>query len=109
MKAILLVCFLLLPSIAYSGELVQNAKIVEVANTFNNAKQFYIVVKGGVGACANKRIVFPLSRTQSAESYQRAFSLALTAFSTGSKVRVFSYESEVNHCSTANFISVHAD
>lgn len=93
----------------YAGELVRNAIIVEIANTNNNTKDFAMFLEGGTGICntsARYIISFPENKfqSQSQESYKQAFSLALSAFATGKKVRIHNFEDD--SCNKANFISV---
>jgi len=100
---ILVVC--LFPVHAYAGELIQGATVVEVANTYNNGADFAIKVEGGTGVCSTASyIVFPESKQQSADSNKQAFSIALTALTTGRKVRIHNFED--NACDGANFISI---
>ena len=92
-----------------AGELVTNATIVELGNTNNNTKDFGMFLKGGRGICSTSgryRIVFPESKmgSQSTESYNQSFSIALSALATGMKVRIHNFED--NSCNGANFISV---
>ena len=94
---------------AYSGELVRDAYVTEVANTNNNGADFAIILTGGTGVCTGSErvvITFPKSKFsgQSPGSYNQAFAIALTAFSTGAKVRAHNFED--NSCHGANFISV---
>ena len=93
-----------------AGELVNSATVVEVANTNYNSKDFAIFLEGGTGVCATSgrySIVFPEHKfltTQSQESYNQAFSIALSAMATGGKVRIHNFEG--NECDKANFIAV---
>ena len=89
---------------AFSGDILNSASISEVRNTSGNKDIFEIIVKGGCGLCANKTIQFPRSAAGSKEIHDRAFSMALTAFTTGSKVRVHNYVN--NDCRNASYITI---
>ena len=97
----------LISNSALGGELVNGATIEEVANTSSNTKVFFIRIKGGVGPCANKFMTFPASKSQSPESYERAFSIALAATASGKRIRVHNYDD--NDCNGASFISMYAN
>ncbi len=100
---ILAVCLFSIP--AYAGELVRDAIVVEVANTYNNGADFAVRLEGGTGICsAAIWIVFPESKKQSVDSYQQAFAIALSALTTGTRVRVHNFEDD--SCDGANFISI---
>lgn len=100
----LLLPLILTPFFSMAGDIVENARIIEVRNTAANEDIFEIIVQGGVGPCANKIIQFPLASAKSKSVHDRAFSMALTAFNTGSKVRVHNYKS--NDCKAAVYITL---
>ena len=83
---------------ADSGWIATNVEVVEVTNTSGNGKSFTIRVEGGDGnhPCEDGQITFPLVAAGNAgndpEIHARAFSIALTALSTGNGVSIFSYE-----------------
>lgn len=92
-----------LPCIA--GQLIMNAVILEVANASNNGPDFALKLEGGTGVCSTSTwIIFPENKKQSDDSYKQAFSIALTALTTGNKVRIHNFEDD--SCSGANFISI---
>lgn len=90
-----------------AGELIRDAVIKEVANTNNNGPDFALILEGGTGVCVSPTrtvITFPESKKQSDASYAQAFSIALTALTTESTVRIHNFEDD--SCDGANFISV---
>ena len=104
-KRILLSVLLVTPLTCGAGQLITNATILEVANTNNNGPDFAIRMEGGSGVCASSTwISFPENKKQSDDSYKQAFSIALTALTTGKKVRIHNFEDD--SCSGANFISI---
>lgn len=113
MKKYLFVTLLALtPGLAMAGELVKDAEITMIGNISgaNGNNDFFIRVKGGVGPCAgapgaDQNIIFPVSVPASsgdADAVARAYSLALAAFTTGTKVRV--YNMVDNTCNKASYI-----
>ncbi|MEZ8822894.1 DUF5992 family protein [Vibrio amylolyticus] len=89
-------------SIASGTYIVKNATISSIANTSSNVDRFIIWIEGGNGVCVGKAITFPRSATTSAEVHQRAYSAALTAFTTGSKIDIHNYHGE--DCTNASYI-----
>ena len=85
--------------------LIKDAEITMVANTASNEDKFVINTTGGSGVC-DQAIVFPADATSPA-IYERAFAIALTAFSTGQKVTINTYEDEAeNVCLRATYIKL---
>ncbi|ABU70935.1 DUF5992 family protein [Vibrio campbellii] len=95
---------LLFSTSALSGDIVNNGVITEVRNTGSNVDMFEIVVSNGTGPCSGKTIKFPRSDAVTKEVHDRAFSTALTAFASGSKVRVYNYRDDT--CNHAVYISI---
>ena len=93
-------------SVAFAGELVKGATILEVASSASNKDVFYIQLSGGTGPCANGSIIFPAAKSQSKESHNQAFSIALAAVTSSRKVRVHNYEND--SCYGANFIGIYS-
>jgi len=93
-----------------AGELVRDAEVIEVSNTNNNGPDFSIRINGGVWTTTSSTcslttgIIFPESKSQSSDSHKQAFSIALTALTTGKKVRIHNFEDDT--CTGANFISI---
>lgn len=98
--------FLLSPFFVLAGELVRGATIIEVASSSNNNDVFYVKLSGGTGPCANGSVLFPAAKSQSKESYNQAFSIALTAVTSGKKIRIHNYENDT--CTGANFIGIYS-
>ena len=105
-----LIAALILASSVYSGELVRNTIIKEVANTNSGGKDFAILISGGTWTTTsttchvNKAITFPRAAFGSDQTYNQAFTIALTAMTTGQTVRIHNFNND--SCHEANFISV---
>lgn len=79
--------------------LAEEATISEISNNTGNGPNFFIKAVGGTGLCTGAQptlIVFPLSAAgisgNDENLHNRAFSLALAAYASGSKVTVSGYE-----------------
>ncbi|KAF7763155.1 hypothetical protein PUND_b0495 [Pseudoalteromonas undina] len=96
--------FLIVSTPVFCGELVRGATVTEVASSSSNMDVFYLKLSGGTGPCANSSVIFPAIKSQSKESYNQAFSIALAAVSSGKKIRVHNYEDD--SCHGANFIGI---
>ncbi len=106
-KNILAISLIFFSSVCFSGELIRNATILEVASNGSNTKNFAVLVSGGTGISATERtrwVYFPELSAPSLASYNQSFSLAVTALTTDKKVRIHNYSSD--SCEGANFISV---
>lgn len=102
LKAFLMLAVCSMPVL--SGQLLVG-KVVEVANTSNNTKDFVLRLSDSSGVCSGVTwIRFPEAKKQSDDSYKQAFSIALTALSTGDNVRIHNFEDD--SCDGANFISI---
>ncbi|UAB71656.1 hypothetical protein INR79_07095 [Vibrio sp. SCSIO 43132] len=95
---------LLFSTSALSGDIVTNGVITEVRNTGNNMDMFEIIVSNGTGPCSGKTIKFPRSDAATKEIHDRAFSMALTAFASDSKIRVHNYRDDT--CDHAVYITI---
>lgn len=98
MKVFLYLIILLIALPANAAWLVDGAKIVEISNTVNNLDVFYIITEGGTGPCANTQIRFPLSHATSEKIYDRAFSMALAAYASDSRIKVYDYDESATGC-----------
>jgi Family of unknown function (DUF5992) len=88
-----------------AGELVRDATVTEVANSFGGGAEFTVKAVGGTGVCAGAAwIVFPEAKAKSANTHKQAIATALLAFSSGKKVRIHNFEDD--SCVGANFISI---
>jgi hypothetical protein len=88
-----------------AGELIRDAMIVEIANTYAAGADFAIRVEGGTGVCSGPGfIVFPAASAASAASFNQAFAIALAALASDRKVRIHNFVD--NSCLAATFISV---
>ncbi|MCJ8274163.1 MAG: DUF5992 family protein [Psychrosphaera sp.] len=96
---------MLITSLANAGELINSATVTSVANVASNIDQFVIYFSGGTGVCTTQDyIIFPADAAISKEAHNRAYSLVLTALTTGMKVKIHNYES--NACDRATFVQV---
>jgi len=104
LKKFAVLILLILPSITWAAgsDLVLDAVVTSVANTSSNEDKFTVWVSGGTGVCANTQISFPKSKAGSAEVFDRAYSAALTAFVSGTKVRIYNYTDD--SCYGASYI-----
>ncbi|CAA0113478.1 Uncharacterised protein [BD1-7 clade bacterium] len=87
--------------------LAHNSQIVQITNTSNNSDMFTIWLEGGTGTCTtgDKKIAFKSGSTSHSDVYKRAYSAALTAFTTGAKVSINSYLADSSEpCEDAIYI-----
>ena len=104
-KSLVFSTSILMTSLANAGQLITASTITSVTNVGSNKDQFVIYFSGGTGVCTvNDYIVFPADAAISKEAHNRAYTLALTALTTGMKVVIHNYESAA--CDRASFIRV---
>jgi hypothetical protein len=90
---------------AETVRLVSHGEIVGIANSGNNKTDFYVKLVGGSGPCVGAGILFPRASAPSENYHQRAFSLALAAYTTDSKkVNITSFEG--SNCTKAALIEL---
>jgi len=91
---------------ASSGELVKDTQIVRIGNSTDGVTDnFFVTISGGVGPCANNNIIFRRIDAPSDDYFNRLYSTALFAYSTGSqKVRIYNPAS--NSCGAATYIDL---
>ncbi|WP_444946307.1 DUF5992 family protein [Microbulbifer sp. VTAC004] len=98
------------PSFAEGRWLATSVNVVAITNTAANGKSFNVTVANGDGnyACEDTTISFPLSvagnNGNDENIHNRAFSMAMVAFTTGKKVNIYTYE-DVETCSHAAYIA----
>lgn len=102
--------FFLAPLTSYAAEqgwLIKDAQISKLGNTIYSAtaSAFFIEISGGTGLCAGNTIVFRLNETDK-ESFQRAYSAALAAFSANFKVSIYSW-ADAGVCDRAAYIEIY--
>lgn len=86
--------------------LAANVEITRIANTgTGSGDDFYVYVSGGTGFCQNRGILFPKKLAPSESFHNRAFSIALSAYATGSK-KVFITGFDGEDCSKARMIEM---
>ncbi len=86
--------------------IADGSTIYEIGNSTGNDKNFFVKVSGGTTSC--NVIAFPLASAGLAGNDEgvlnRAYSAALTAFTTGSKVVITNYDD--NSCNGASKIKL---
>ena len=98
-------------ALAEPGWIATSVEVVEMTNTASNGKSFTIKVTGGDNnyPCEEGQISFPLGSAGNAgndvDIHNRAFSIAITALTTGNKISVFSYEDD-SVCNRAAHIRI---
>lgn len=106
MKYTLLISvFVFFTTLVGAGELVTEAEIVRIGSSSNGVNDdFFITVSGGTGSCVNTNIVFYRSNAPSDAFFNRLYSTALLAYSTGSKrVRIHGITAS---CTSATYIDL---
>lgn len=98
-------------SLAAAGWIATNVEIDAVTNTRVNGQNFQITVSAGDGSnvCEGSDIWFPLSDAGTSgndkDILERAFSIALTALTTGKKVSIYTYDDNTS-CGRAAYIKI---
>ena len=103
-KFLLVIAFALSATSVNAEYLVKGATIIEVSNTAGNNDLFYVRVSGGDGRCANSQIRFPMGEAGSEKIFDRAFSIALAGYASGSKVEIYDYNENSTDCNGAESI-----
>lgn len=114
MKKLIAVCLMFVSAYANAGWLAYEGTIDMLASSIspqfnspaNSPDRFSVKVNGGsVGICHGPWIVFEKSYfANNPEAYQRAFSVALTAYTTGTKVKIHNLNSD--SCNGATSIQI---
>ncbi len=85
--------------------LVSNGSVSNIGNTDSNTPSFSVLVTGGTtNVCQGAWIRFPLDGADP-DKLKRAYAAALTAFSTGAKVTIYTYLNVVD-CRNAGYIEL---
>lgn len=92
-----------LSSFASAGYIAKDATLKSVANVFGGGDTFIVVATGGTGSCLNQNISFKLDNVFSESVHARAYSTALTAFASDSKVNIWSTDGS---CAGATHIQI---
>lgn len=96
---------LLTPFCATAGTIITSAKVIGVANTYSGDADFTVRIDNAVGVCADSAyITFPEAKKASDASFHQAFSIALTALTTGQNVRIHNFDND--NCDEASFILI---
>ena len=87
-----------------AGYIVKDATVTSVANTFGSGNNFIVNATGGTNnKCQGLNIWFKLDTVTNEIIHARAYSTALTAFASGSKVNIWSTDGT---CEGAGHIQV---
>lgn len=103
--AAMLVCF---ASAVSAGNLITGATISEIASSNDgHSDNFYLKFSSGDGFCATNGsfAVFPRDMAPTDDAFNRMFSIALTAYTLGKPVRVYSYGFD-DDCRKASMIEI---
>ncbi len=100
--------FISLSNLVSADNLVSGVKITTIGNTPDGSKSFFVRTSGGTGPCANGTvIVFPLSLSADEATHNRAFSIALAAYTTKSQtVKISALSSGDTNCRRAAYIDL---
>ena len=107
MKKLALIFIVFISSNAFSGTLVENAKITHLANISSGADGFYVQVDGsGTGPCSGGSVFFTVGNqpSSSIEALNRAVSIAMLAFTMDLNVQIHNYSSD--NCAGASYIRI---
>ncbi len=90
-----------------ADDLVSRAKITVLGNTPDGSQSFFVRTSGGFGPCVDGVvIVFPLSLSPDEGAHNRAFSLALTAYTAGKSVKIATLSNGDTNCRRAAYIDL---
>ena len=106
---VLAIAATLITSNAFAVELIANTKITHIGTSTNGVSDnFFIHTVGDTGPCVGKSIIFKRSSAPSDGFYERLYSTALTAYTTGqTNVRVVNPHSD--DCTAASYIDMNAN
>jgi hypothetical protein len=90
--------------IAKADYLVQGGKITNVQNTSSNGDNYAISVSEGVGPCADRVIILPVSAVLNRDIHTRGYKAALTALSNGFLVDIYDYTG--SSCSNGGQVTI---
>lgn len=93
------------PLSSFAGELALDSTVLKVRNTSNNSDTFEVVLDKNVKNCFGNVIAFPSSAAPNKETHARAYASALTALTTGLKVRIYAY-ADADECKKASYIEL---
>lgn len=106
---VLLISFMGTSAVQAGTDLVVDAKITAINAAQGKGDNFYVIVTGGTGVCANTAIYFNQINSGSPKQFDRAYAAAMAAFVTGKKVWIHAYDSSIgdtDKCMKANFITI---
>jgi hypothetical protein len=103
---VLAIAATLITSNAFAVELVANTKITRIGTSTNGVTDnFFIRTEGGTGPCAGKSIIFKRADAPSEGFYERLYSTALAAYTSGqTNVRVVNPNGD--DCGAATYIDM---
>ena len=88
---------------AAGGYIAKESTIVSVANVFGGEDDFIVQATGGTGSCLDQTITFKRATVLNDAIHSRSFAAALTAFTSGAKVNIWSKD---GLCDGANHIQL---
>jgi len=104
-KVILGLGLVLLANVSFAIDYVLfDATVTEIVAT-GSSDEFAVVHSGGTGTCASTALVFKASEAPSADAFNRLYATALTAITTGMKIRVGNYVG--SSCSSVDYIKLY--
>lgn len=98
----------LVGNIAVADTLISGGQITKIGNTPDGTDGFFVRTSGGTGPCINGVVVvFPASLAANEAIYNRAYTLAITAYTTGNQnVKISSLTTGDVNCRHANYIDL---
>lgn len=78
-------------TLADSGYIVKNAEVVRISSSSGNSDIYRLYYTGGSNDTCSGQVRFHLNRAGSEKIFDRTFTLAVTAYASGSKIDIFSY------------------
>ena len=103
-KYFLLMSFFISANLFAGTYILTGAEITKISSTSGNLDEFVIWTKGGDGPCKSNAIKFTLVDSGSPAVFDKAYSMALTAFAAGFKVNVHNYHN--SSCTRASYIDI---
>jgi hypothetical protein len=103
-KYFLLMSFFISANLFAGSYIITGAQITKISSTSGNLDEFVIWTKEGSGPCKDVAIKFTLADSGSPAVFDKAYSMALTAFTAGFKVSVHNYHG--SSCARASYIHI---
>jgi len=106
MKCVFVVCLALISSLSFGGPgyMVKDVVVVGMSSTSSKQDAFWLWYEPKDSVC-NGAVKFQLSKSGTEGSFERAFTLAATAYVSGKPINIYNYE-DVNDCYAAVSIEI---